>query len=300
MTSSRSSVAVTGASGFLGSTFCRRLESEGVSFQKILRATSAESEEAPGVIQAELSAKEMADEFSRLGMRTVFHFATHFTSSARFGDSLKAYAANITFSQKVLEAAALANCRFVNFNSYWQLLDDWRATLPYSRSKELFRLLTLSEGISTEMIQNIFLPDTFGPKDRRGKIVEKMTVSAIQGEAFSPANPLQRVNLTFAPRLASYLIEGIEGAGEMPSEVFYVNYTSISLGSLSLAINNLLIKDQLEQAPEFWNLENYSEFSAGYEFSPHGASVPIAGAGSSRELLEDLAATIASEIDQPK
>jgi nucleoside-diphosphate-sugar epimerase len=296
MTSSHSPVAVTGASGFLGSTFCQRLSSDGVSFLKILRSSHDSYKEDLRLIRAELSAKDMASEFSRKGVRTVFHFATHFTSSERFQDSLDAYAANITYSQKVFEAAILANCRFVNFNSYWQLLSDSRANLPYSRSKELFRMLTLAEGLPAGMVFNIFLPDTFGPRDRRGKIVEKMTFSAIHGDDFSPSHPDQRIDLTFAPRLASFLVDAMEDFSQIPSEVFYVNYSSISLGFLSSFIHDIFRQNQFREPHESWTLANYENSLLAHGLNSHGINLPVEGLVGSQELLSDLTATISAEI----
>lgn len=152
------SVAITGATGYLGGLFCKRLSKNGVPFVTIKRGATL---------------GDMESTLSQLNNAVVVHFASLFVAEHTSADISRLIESNILFGSQVLQAMQSTNVKkIVTAGSSWQ--DGRGPTKPanfYAATKNAFediiRLFCDSNNFSAISLR---IYDTAGPADPRGKL----------------------------------------------------------------------------------------------------------------------------------
>jgi CDP-3, 6-dideoxy-D-glycero-L-glycero-4-hexulose-4-reductase len=194
-------ILITGATGFIGSHLCNRLiENSAFKLYALVREnsqTNLPSHSINKIINSRTLDLEQA--MASLGIDGVIHLATNFRSEHTPTEIEELIDSNVTFPTQVIDSAARAKVRwFINTASFWQHYDNIRnnpANL-YAATKQAFEsILDYYRSDYKISIVSLELADTYGPFDKRKKIIQILQ-EATKGQAkvlLSPGE--QRLNL---------------------------------------------------------------------------------------------------------
>ena len=144
--------------------------------------------------------------------------------------------ANIFFPSRVLEQLELFNnLKIINALSYTQLLDFKNQNI-YSLSKEILKIF-VDKKFSN--IVNIFIFDTFGPRDSRNKVTDVFIKNILLGNPIKiPENEI-RINLSDSSAVSETLLNATLLS---PGNYSIKSPDTISLEALALKLMSLCDK----------------------------------------------------------
>jgi UDP-glucuronate 4-epimerase len=199
---------VTGAAGFIGSHLCERLVAEGYSVTGIDAFTEyydrADKLANLGALDGAPRFELVEDDLTKMDLAPVladaplvFHLAAQPGVAPSFGDGFARYTAdNMLATQRVLEAAAAANCPRVVWASSSSVYGDAAAypciehetpTAPRSpygvtkRACEDLAAIYGSDGLSTAGLRYFTV---YGPRQRPDMAMRKLCEALIDGASF--------------------------------------------------------------------------------------------------------------------
>lgn len=191
-------VALTGATGYLGSHLLEALLDSDAQVCAIVRAGDARVFPA-GVMRVEDpgSAAELASALGGFEPDVAIHLAACQDLTDRPDASDALVEANLAFGARVLSAACQAGARaFVAAGTYSTHAEGTQAYVPqtlYSATKHAFTALADHYRVNTAMRTLVLeLSDTYGPGDARGKFLDLVHAAAISGETLG-ASPGEQV-----------------------------------------------------------------------------------------------------------
>lgn len=82
-----------------------------------------------------------------------------------------------------------------NLSSFWVLPNHSMRALPYAQSKESL-ISGLKSRVKQANLVNLYLTETFGPGDRRGKVSQRIVEAKISGTQLEPDTPSAIISLT--------------------------------------------------------------------------------------------------------
>ena len=281
-----SKIAVTGSTGYLGSLIALSLERLGSEVLHVNRSVEKTREvfgEGAEYLGASSAARAVFEAFEAQSVSVVIHASTHFTKFRTLEDVDGILAANFGFAAKVFEAAKEGRIRFLNLNSFWQDRDGEHALGPYAASKEAFRRYIEVASSDPLNVENIYVPETFGPHDPRGKLVSRMVHEASSGKDFNLENPHATLDISYAPFLAKYIAElALSGASRF-DRISYINFPRIPIGS----VKELVYSSIAMSCPRISEIESQS-----LALSSHGPLETSTSAHYGELKLSDLEALI--------
>jgi len=196
-------IYTTGLTGFIGRYFLKKLFNDYdlvVNFGREKHITIYQSFDDP------ISKKFTPEVLEKYPSDTLFHFATYYNPNpVNISEARLLEESNFNFPRslcKVLKKNGLK--RIIATSSYLQLLDSKYKNL-YSETKSNFIDWAKSEFEVTE----IFLFDTFGNNDKRGKVLDifiKNTIS--NNDIYIPSKRVE-INLTHVEEVADSLINAL-------------------------------------------------------------------------------------------
>jgi nucleoside-diphosphate-sugar epimerase len=257
-------VAVTGTTGFLGKEICRSLEGLGLKIHHINRNIEKSRElfgDGASHIDASLSSLQLSKVFSRLGIDVVVHAATHFSKFRDMGLISEVTGANLDFAIRNFEAAKEVGARYINLNSFWQQARPEDGMGPYAASKEAFRQYIELAAPASMLLENMYVPETFGPNDPRDKIVANLIRSRRSGTKYEINNPDIKIDLAFAPFIADFLSRSIKSDFPLGEKSSYINFPEVSLLTLQKLVEEIGQPDLSNRdftGPSFRDIKNTS------------------------------------------
>ncbi len=178
---------VTGATGFVGSALVRRLVGEGYETAVIVRPSSDVSVLGDEVSRTTVYRHDggtdgMIEILAEARPTIVFHLASLFVAQHKPEDVTPLIQSNVLFSAQLVEAMSLQGVtRLVNAGTAWQHYED-REYSPvglYAATKQAFEAL-LTYYVEATGLQAVTLKlfDTYGPDDRRGKLLSLLIAAS--------------------------------------------------------------------------------------------------------------------------
>ncbi|MHB1684244.1 MAG: NAD-dependent epimerase/dehydratase family protein [Bacilli bacterium] len=200
MENERRRIVVTGAAGFVGSHLVESLASDGYEVHAIVRASS----QTDHVRSAILHIHDGHSETLKYIMETVrplavIHLASHFVAEHRTADIEPMLESQIVFSTQLVDAMASAGVRFlINTGTSWQHYGDeqYNPACLYAATKEAFAAI-VDFYVRARSIQCVTLElyDTYGPGDRRPKLLNVMHRAMKSGATLALSPGEQLLNL---------------------------------------------------------------------------------------------------------
>ncbi len=203
---------ITVITGFIGHHLARRLASSGWRVVGAVRATSARPDGDPG---GGVACHELTDPGGLRALvaatrpEVVFHLASQFIAEHVPTDVPRLVESNILFGAELLEAMAASGVRrLVNVGTAWQHRtgDGYEPVNLYAATKQAFSDIAAyyrsAEGLR---IATVALYDTYGPFDRRRKLVPLLLSALESGEPLAMSPGDQLVDLVYVDDVVAAL-----------------------------------------------------------------------------------------------
>jgi len=191
MTREKTSVLVTGGTGFVGSRLVRALVAGGFDVHVLVRPGSVLKELAPvipkvNVVEFDGSTSGLAAVVAHARPDIVYHLASRFIAEHRSEQVMELIDSNVRFGAQLLEAMAINGTRrLVNAGTSWQHFGGaaYRPVCLYAATKQAFEAI-LDFYIDACGLHAITLKlfDIYGPDDPRSKLFSLLQ-SATRGDA---------------------------------------------------------------------------------------------------------------------
>ena len=223
-------VLVSGATGFIGSEVTKRLIELNARVSVITRTKPATH--AVNWISAMNSDIFPLEEITEFDPEVVIHLATRFQSSHSLADIKGLIQSNIEFGTNLLESAKEAGAVFVNINSAWQHFDSqqYSPVSLYAATKQAFMDIAQYYGETGLDLRNLTLYDTYGPTDKRNKLIRQLLNAASSNEDLDMGTGEQLINLLFV----NDVVAAILGTTELPPAPIIQNYVARTENSISI------------------------------------------------------------------
>ena len=225
-------VLVSGGTGFIGAGVVRQLIELNACVGVITRSQPIES----GVhwIKAGVSNQFSIDEVEDFSPELIIHLATQFAATHNRADISPLVRSNIEFGTELLESAAHAGAIFVNVSSSWQHFDgkEYSPVSLYAATKQAFLDIAQYYAETGLDFRNLTIYDTYGPTDKRNKLVSQLFNAAATGQPISMGSGDQLINLL----ALEDVISAIFRISKLPpsKEPFSLNYVVRAGESISI------------------------------------------------------------------
>ena len=237
----RKRVLVSGATGFIGSSVARRLADMNIE----VAALSRTRPELPSVNWIEVISGESfpSRKIADFNPDVVIHLATRFQATHSPADIKELIASNVELGTNLLESARSFGAVFVNVNTAWQHFEgrDYSPVSLYAATKQAFKDIAQYYGETGLDLRNLTIYDTYGPTDRRNKLVSQLLKSVSRDEGIDAGHGDQLINLLFI----SDVVDAILMIVDLPSVPENHDYVvrakhSISIRELVENIENVV------------------------------------------------------------
>ena len=243
---------VTGATGFVGSHVAGRLLADGWQVHALVRPASAL--DRLGVPGAAISVHRIEPDIDSMrgALRdakpdVVFHLASLFVAEHAPDDVARLVESNLAFGALLLEAMSREGARrLVNAGTSWQHHEgrDYSPVNLYAATKQAFEALLQyyveACGLAAVTLE---LFDTYGPGDRRRKLVNLLLDAARTGKPLAASPGDQAIDLVHVEDVA----HGFARAGEMLLDERGPGHRRFGVSS-GTTITLRALAEQLEQA----------------------------------------------------
>lgn len=243
-------IAITGSTGFIGSNLAIEFMSQGhkvVHFDRSEEKVRSFFGKNADYVSISESSESLRNSFEHHSPNIVIHCSTFFTPVRNLNILDQILEANLAAPMRVFGAAKEVVSTFINLNSYWQIEDSTNRSTPYAATKETFRsYIQLTNTSNDTKIKDIFMPETFGPGDNRGKVTQKIIQSRLAGRELELLSPERKIDLAYVPWFTADLAQMLFSDQELPREFAYINFPSISVRELDWCIKQVLNGDEVD------------------------------------------------------
>lgn len=207
---------LTGATGFIGSHLARRLIARGDIVHALVRPDSdiAALDPAIGIHRSDGAIGSLCDSLAHVAPDVVFHLASRFQDRHKPDDVAELIQSNIGFGAALAEAMLHADCRrLINTGTAWQHFDGagYAPVCLYAATKQAFEdVLRYYVDVGGLHVITLKLFDTYGPGDRRAKLLSRFARMARDGDTLDMSPGEQRVDLVHVDDVADAFVIAAE------------------------------------------------------------------------------------------
>ena len=169
----------------------------------------------------------------------VFHLASMFIAEHTSESVADLVHSNVLFSTQLAEAMVGSGCkRLVNTGTSWQHFQsaDYRPVNLYAATKQAFEdILVYYHDAHDLSVVTLKLFDTYGPGDRRGKLLDILVEAAMSGEPLDMSPGEQIVDLTHVNDVATAFLTAASLLGQSSEplqECFFISGERYSIREL--------------------------------------------------------------------
>jgi UDP-glucose 4-epimerase len=217
----KSTVLLTGATGFLGSHLLEALIQENYSVVVLKRSTSNVSRIqhlSEQYKSYDSDVQSIPEIFKQEGVDVVIHMATLYRKFDNDNEISEMLDSNVKFPAKILESGKRSGIKgFINTGTYFeydcsrQPVDENALISPfnlYAKTKLAFEsiLKTYSDDI---MVNTFRLFSPYGEKDNQ-KLVPMIIKKALKGEVIELSDGLQKIDLIYVEDIVSAYVKAVK------------------------------------------------------------------------------------------
>jgi nucleoside-diphosphate-sugar epimerase len=239
---------VTGVTGFIGGKLADRLLANGWRVHALLRSTSdAEGLDAGlAVHRHDGTVGNLISIISEAAPDVVFHLASLYLADHRPEQVDELVGSNILIAAQLAEAMTAAGVkRLLNTGTAWQNFGsaEYNPVNLYAATKQastdLLRFYYEARGLS---IVTLKLFDTYGPGDKRRKLVQLLVDAAMSGERLDMSPGEQIIDLTHVEDVVDAFLVAAERLmdGAPVNDSFFVSGERLSVRALVSRIEAVL------------------------------------------------------------
>lgn len=195
-------IVVTGATGFLGSEVIKELSRLGERTLAVSGPRSTQLVKHHNVewLAYDSDFEDLTRRVAQVSPTAVVHCANHYVLHHDAKDIDPMIDANIRMGALLLGALGDEGTHFVNLSTFFQRQGP-KGTQPnslYAVTKQAFTEITRWFGTHSNIrVCDVTLFDTYGPSDRRAKLIPNLLKSALSGEMVEILTPDAEINLCF-------------------------------------------------------------------------------------------------------
>ena len=203
---------ITGATGFIGEHLARHLISHGWTVHAISRAVaklSRLSDEVTGHLYNG-SYESISAAIEKAKPDVVFHVASHFLSNHEPNQITSLLEANLQFGTQLLEAMRYNGTnQLINIGTIWQHYNgaSYDPVNLYAATKQAFEAIidyySRAHGISGITIK---LHDTYGPRDKRNKLIPNLIRAITNDEHLAMTEGYQKLRLSHVEDICDVIL----------------------------------------------------------------------------------------------
>lgn len=237
-------ILITGATGYIGSNLIKRLLNTQNEIYTIVRPSSKlnfinEIINKIDIFEYDKNIKNLTNYFNEINPDIVIHLASLFISEHKTENIDDLIESNITFGTHILEAMLKSGVKkIINTGTSWQHYnnEEYNPVCLYASTKEAFEKI-LEYYVESENFNAITLKlfDTYGPNDKRNKIINLLNKIAKTGETLDMSAGEQYLDLVYIDDVVeAYMkvIELIEKGNIKHKKYFVSSAKQISLKEL--------------------------------------------------------------------
>lgn len=143
----------------------------------------------------------------------ILHLATQFVPHHRTPlESRSMLRANVELGALLVDAAAEHRVPFLVAGTYWQRFggSTYSPVSLYAATKQaLWDIVLFYREVASLPVAQVFLPDTYGPGDDRGKLLDSLLDCAARGGPFEASSGLQLIDLLHVRDAAAGLLASV-------------------------------------------------------------------------------------------
>lgn len=214
-------VLLTGATGFVGSHLARSLVAHGTHVTALVRPGTTVVPDGVVPVEIPVSAVGLEEAVASSRPDVCIHLATRFIVRHRPEDLVDLLEANVVLGARLAEALVAAGpVPLIDTGTVWQHVDGaaFRPANLYAASKQALGDLLVAYALRDALpVVRVTLTDTYGPGDRRPKLVPLLVRAARTGEVVKLSSGHQLVDLVHVADVVAGLesvAERLVGAGE--------------------------------------------------------------------------------------
>lgn len=246
---------ITGVTGFIGGALARRLASDGWKVHAVVRPSSDLS--ALHGLDGNIAFHEydgttecLIDVMGIVRPDIVFHLASLFLADHKPEQVAGLIESNLLFSTQLLEAMTNCEClRIINTGTSWQNYqsEGYRPVNLYAATKQAFQDIIAyyhdARGLNCITLK---LFDTYGPGDKRRKLINILIDAAMSGEALDMSPGEQVIDLSHIEDVVSAFIRAEELLREVHggcNDSYFVSGERYRLKDLVIVVGRTLGKE---------------------------------------------------------
>lgn len=216
-------ILVTGASGFNGAHVVRDLLDHGYTVAVVLREGSSirDVDARATVLRHDGGTEQLYHLVAGFGPERAVHVASKFIAAHTPGDIDSLVESNLRFGCQLLDGLTRAGCGvLVNFGTSWQHYggEGYRPVSLYAATKQAFEdLAAYYVDVEGLRMVTLKLSDTYGPGDRRGKLVSALAASLQTGARFAMSEGAQKLNFAHVNDVAAAVRIALDRAAALPA-----------------------------------------------------------------------------------
>ncbi len=213
-------IVVTGATGFIGSEVIKELSRLGERTLAVSGPRSTQLAKHHNVewLAYDSDLEDLTRRVAQVSPTAVVHCANHYVLHHDTKDIDPMIDANIRMGALLLGALGDEGTHFVNLSTFFQR-QGVKGTQPnslYAATKQAFTEIIRWFGTRSNIrVCDVMLFDTYGPRDRRAKLIPNLLKSALSGEVVEIFTPDAEMNLCFiedvVAAIAHIVARGITG-----------------------------------------------------------------------------------------
>lgn len=231
-------IAVTGATGFIGSHLVRTLVENKESVSIIVRDQKKAEQcfcdilDQMTIYSVNGSITDLAEFLKKKEITDVVHLATKYITQSDTEDIYCLVEGNILFGMQLLEAMKLAKVkRIINTASSWQHYQDneYCPVNVYAATKQAFedilRYYSHAEGVHAITLE---IYDTYGEGDTRSKLIPTWKKVCRTGEEMQLSAGEQKLDYVYIKDIVSGIIKAMQLLKNIPQEEYYEKKYALS------------------------------------------------------------------------